>query len=145
MTDPSPVPGRANDTAGWNTPDGMAALLEVVEPRCRICRDPLVRRRVNELLDWRDLSNVLQRWATSSPELVPARSVTCRSVLASLSDINEGLEERDRISYSVLWVHAKRHHEADGFLAHWATKLDKELRRGLGRFRGQHGPQGRPS
>ena len=33
--------------------NSSAPIMEVVEPRCRICRDPGLRRLVNQALDWR--------------------------------------------------------------------------------------------
>ena len=46
------------------------------------------------------------------------------------------LTRRDRISYSSLWNHAKRHYDFERIAAYWARRMDKELRNAL---RGQRG------
>ena len=63
--------------------------LEPAEPICGTCRDPRVRRLVNELLDWR---------GTPIP-LGPGKihRVTYKDILCRLQPLNEGLSEECRI------------------------------------------------
>ncbi len=96
--------------------------LLVIEPRCRVCRDPDIRRTVNKLLIWRGV-----------PMLVGGRcrSVTYVDVVDALAPINHTLPEGRRITYSSLWVHAKRHYDANAAVGWWCTKLERELRAAL--------------
>jgi hypothetical protein len=55
---------------------------EPVEPRCRICRDPDVRRLVNDLLDWRGTPIILGHRKT--------HRVTLADVFRGLEPLNEG-------------------------------------------------------
>ena len=80
----------------------MRADLKRREPRCRICREEVVRVVVNELLDWRGVPITL------------------------------GRDKGDRITYDSLWIHAKRHHDPAGIAAYWSTRIYKELRKALG-------------
>jgi hypothetical protein len=95
--------------------------IERVEPRCHICRDDKVRVRVNELLDWRGVR-------------VPSRSgwVNAVSYLDILREVNHGRDKADLITLASLRVHAKRHYDLAGVVAHWAAQIDKKLRSALG-------------
>jgi hypothetical protein len=92
------------------------------EPRCRVCRDPDVRRLVNDLLDWVGVP-VLQGGKT--------HRITYADVLRHLEPINECRNEGDRITYDALWTHAKRHYDLAGIAAYWRARMDKELRNAL--------------
>ena len=90
------------------------------EPRCRICRDETVRVVVNELLDWRGVPIILGRGKT--------HLVTYADILRDLEPLNEGRDERHRITYDSLWVHAKRHYDLAGIAAYWRTRMSKEFK-----------------
>jgi hypothetical protein len=89
----------------------LMAGFERREPRCRICRDETVRVFVNKMLDWRGAPIILGRGKT--------HLITLTDILRDLEPLNEGRDERDRITYSSLWVHAKRHYDLAGFMAGW--------------------------
>ncbi len=91
------------------------------EPRCRICRDPGLRRLANDLLS---------NWH-GRPVFLEGRRTRRISYSEILRAINEGRDERDRISYDSLWVHAKRHHDLDGIVDYWTAWLYRELRKAL--------------
>ena len=95
------------------------------EPRCRICRDPDVRRLVNELLDLR-----------GAPAIVVGghrgRGITYTDILGMLEPLNEGRDKRDRITYDSLWIHAKRHYTVEGMVDYWTAWFYRELRKALG-------------
>jgi hypothetical protein len=93
---------------------------EVVEPRCRICRDPGLRRRVNQLLDWRGVP-------------IPEGGKTYRitSYRTILAWINKERPDADQITYDSLWIHSKRHHELAGVVAYWSARIENELRDAL--------------
>jgi hypothetical protein len=57
--------------------------------------------------------------------------VTYASILRDLEPLNEGRDTGERITYSALWVHAKRHHDLDGIVDYWGARIYKELRIGL--------------
>ena len=90
------------------------------EPRCRICRDESVRVLVNELLDWRGVPIIRGRGKT--------HLVTYADILRDLQPLNEGRDERDRITYDSLWIHAKRHYDLAGTAAYWRTRMSKEFK-----------------
>jgi len=87
----------------------VRADMERIEPRCRICRDPGVRRLVNDRLDWRGVPIPLSRGKT--------HRVTYADICRDLAALNEGRHQRDLISYDCLWVHAKRHYDRAGRVA----------------------------
>jgi hypothetical protein len=103
-------------------PSREACTVEVAEPRCRVCRDPEVRRLVNDLLDWRGVP---------IPVGGRLRRVTYTEILAKLKPMNEGRPLGDQITYDSLWVHAKRHHGLTGIVAYWSARMDRELREAL--------------
>jgi hypothetical protein len=94
------------------------------EPRCRICRDESVRVVVNKLLDWQDAPILLGRGKT--------HVVTCADILRDLEPLNKGRDNRDRITYDSLWVHAKRHYDHAAITAYWRARMHKELMNALG-------------
>ncbi len=91
-------------------------ILEVVEPLCRVCQDPGLRRLANRLLDFRGVS------------MPGMRRITYRSILAWINKERPGA---DPISYDSLRIHAKRHYELDGIWAYWSARLDREWREAL--------------
>jgi hypothetical protein len=93
------------------------------EPRCRVCRDPDVRRLVNDLLRWRGVPVFLEGGKT--------HRITYAEILRALEPINEVRDDRDRITYSSLWVHAKRHYDLDGVQAYWTAWFPREIHRQL--------------
>ncbi|MGZ3680045.1 MAG: hypothetical protein ACXVDI_15900 [Ktedonobacterales bacterium] len=102
----------------------MKVDIEPTEPRCRICRDPGVRRLINDLLDWRGVPVFLEGGKT--------HRITYADILRTLEPLNEGRDKRDRITYDSLWVHAKRHYDLAGIVGYWSARMDKELRKALG-------------
>jgi hypothetical protein len=101
----------------------LRADVERRESRCRICRDPGVRRLVNDLLDWHRFPVFLEGGKT--------HRITYTEILRALEPINDGRDKRDRITYDSLWVHAKRHYDLAGIAAYWTTRVNKELRNAL--------------
>jgi hypothetical protein len=97
------------------------ARIQPREPRCRICRDSHVRRLVNDLLDLR-----------GAPAIVvggnKGRRITYTDILGMQEPLNEGRDERDRITYDSLWIHAKRHYDLAGIVAYWSARMYKDLR-----------------
>ena len=67
-------------------------------------------------------------------------------ILRDLEPLNEGRDERHRITYDSLWVHAKRHYDLAGIAAYWRTRMSKEFRSsrrpcgitGVGRLSNSH-------
>jgi len=106
------------------TADPLRAALERREPRCRICRDENVRVLVNELLDLRETSIILGTGVT--------HVVTYADILRELEPVNKGRDKKNRITYSSLWAHAKRHYELAGILDYREARLDKEMKNVLG-------------
>lgn len=120
-----------NDVDGPKRPlrtDGgtsrSAGILEVVEPRCRVCRDPHVRRLVSDFLDWHGVPLA---------EGAKLRSVTYKTILDWLKPINDGRSEGSRITYDSLWVHAKRHYSLEGVVTYRSARMNKDLRKALRR------------
>ena len=91
------------------------------EPRCRICRDETVRVVVNELLDWHGVPIILGRGKT--------HRITLTEILRDLEPLNEGRDNRDRITYNSLWIHFQRHYSVAGITAYWRTRMSKEFRK----------------
>jgi hypothetical protein len=111
--------------------EAARARIEPRQPRCRVCRDPDLRRLVNQLLDWRGVPGFLEgrnkrHW------------ITYIDILGWLEPLNEGRDERDRITYDSLWVHAKRHYDLDGIAAYWRARMPRELRKALRESRAQN-------
>lgn len=90
------------------------------ESRCRICRDPRIRRIVDELLSWR-----------GAPVRVGTRfrCITLAEVHRRLAPINADRGLGDQISYTSLWNHRWRHYEVDGVMARVDARLLKHLQR----------------
>ena len=103
----------------------LRADFERREPRCRICRDPDVRRLVNDLLDWHGVPVILEGGKKTHP-------ITYTDIFGLLEPLNEGRDKRDRITYDSLWVHAKRHYDLEGLAAYWSARMHRELRKALG-------------
>ena len=89
------------------------------EPRCRICREESVRVVVNELLDWRGVPIIREGRKT--------HRITLTEILAWLEPLSEGGDQRDRINYDSLWIHAKRHYELAGLVAYWGAQMSREV------------------
>ena len=94
------------------------------EPRCRVCRDPAVRRPVNDFLGLHAVPVFLEGGKTR-------RMITYAKILRILEPINEGRDDRDRITYDSLWVHAKRHYDLNGVQAYWRSWFPREIHRQL--------------
>ena len=109
----------------------VRADFEPREPRCRICRDPDVRRLVNDLLDWHGVPVILEGGSK-------LHRITYTDILGMLEPLNEGRDKRDRITYDSLWVHAKRHYDIEGIAAYWSARLPRELRKALRGSRAQN-------
>jgi hypothetical protein len=65
-----------------------------------------VRVLVNEWLDWHRVSTILGRGN--------GRVDTHAAILRELEPVNKGRDKKNRITYSSLWVQAKRHYELAG-------------------------------
>ena len=91
------------------------------EPRCRICRDEPVRVAVNDLLDWRGVPIILGRGKF--------HRITLTEILRHLAPLNEGRDDKDRITYDSLWVHFQRHYSLAGQVAYRRTQMSKEFRK----------------
>jgi hypothetical protein len=94
------------------------------EPRCRICRDEGLRMLANRLLDWRGTPILVGR--------KKAHVVTYADILRDLNPINACRDHGDQITYSSLWVHAKRHHDVGAVAAYQMARMVKELVKSLG-------------
>ena len=95
------------------------------EPRCRVCREEALRIWVNSLLDWR-----------GTPIIRGGRKthvVTYADILRELEPLNEGRAQKDRITYSCLWVHARRHHDVDAVAAYEVSRMVQRLVKALRR------------
>lgn len=99
-------------------------VFERVERRCRICRDPALRKLVNDLLDWR---------GTPIPKH-PGKFgvITYMEILGALDPVNQGREPRNQITYDCLWVHAKRHHDVTAVGAYLTAHIVEEFVKALG-------------
>ena len=106
------------------------------EPRCRVCRDPAVRRVVNDFLRWHGVPVYLEGGKTR-------RTITYAKILRILEPINEGRDEGDRITYCSLWVHAKRHYDLNGVQAYWRSWFPREIHRQLRTLGGRRSMGGR--
>jgi hypothetical protein len=49
-----------------------------------------------------------------------------------LEPLNEGRDDKDRITYDSLRVHAKRHYDLAATTAYWRARMHKELMKALG-------------
>jgi len=87
----------------------VRADMDRIEPRCRICRDPGVRRLVDDRLDWHGVPIFLARGKT--------HRVTYADIFGDVAALNESRDPRAPITYSSLWVHAKRHHDLSARVA----------------------------
>ena len=88
----------------------MRADFDRREPRCRICRDETVRSLANELLDLRGIPIFLGRGRF--------HRITLTDIMRDLEPLNEGRDERHRITYVGLWNHCQRHYGC-GIAAYW--------------------------
>ena len=62
----------------------------------------------------------------------PTRRLGLRQIPRRPKPADEGRDEKDRITYSSLWVHAKRHYDLAGTTAYWRARMHKELMKALG-------------
>lgn len=89
--------------------------VEIVEPRCRICRNSAVRRAVNGLLDWR------------GAPLPDGGTIGYQDILTAIRKDNLVPSYCGRLTYTSLWNHAQRHHDQDSVTAYWTSRLNREL------------------
>jgi len=82
-----------------------------------------VRVVVNDLLDWRGVPIILGRGKT--------HRITYTDILRNLAPLNEERDQRDRITYDSLWIHAKRHYALAGKAAYWGARMQKEFTEAL--------------
>ena len=75
---------------------------------------------VNELLDWHGVPINLGRGKT--------HRITLTEILRDLAPINEGRDNRDRITYDSLWIHFQRHYSLAGITAYRRTRTQKEFK-----------------
>jgi hypothetical protein len=97
---------------------------ERIEPRCRVCRDPVMRHLVNQRLDW-VRTPIIKHEGKS-------HTVTYADIFRALEPLNKTRDERERVSYDSLWVHARRHHDVAAVGAYLMAKMLKELVKTLG-------------
>ena len=97
---------------------------ERIEPRCRICRDPVMRHFVNQRLDWVGTPIIKHRGKS--------HTITYADILRALEPLNKTRDERERVSYDSLWVHARRHHDVAAVAAYHTDRKIKELLKTLG-------------
>ena len=76
------------------------------EPRCRICKDESAHSLANELLDLHGVPVVLGRGKI--------HRITLTDILRDLAPLNEGRDDRHRITYDSLWNHSQRHYGLSG-------------------------------
>lgn len=96
--------------------------LEIVEPRCHICRNPAVRRAVNDLLDWH------------GAPLPGGGRIGYRDILTVVRRKGFGRSPGARITYASFWNHAKRHYDHEVMTAYWTRRMDTELYEALTRL-----------
>lgn len=92
----------------------------IVEPRCRICRDPSIRDEVDALLAWR-----------GAPVRAKGkvRCITLAEIYRSLEHLNSLRRVGDRLTYTSLWNHTRRHFLIDGVMARVDARLQRDLQR----------------
>ena len=120
--DVAPMNDLLSSATTWAA-EPLSADFERREPRCRICREETVRVLVNKMLDWHGAPIILGRDKT--------HVVTYADILRDLEPVNEGRDEKDRITYDTLWVHAKRHYDLAGITAYWTARMRTELVKAL--------------
>jgi len=54
--------------------------------------------------------------------------ITLTEILRDLAPFNEDRDERHRITYDSLWVHAKRQYDLAGITAYWRIRTQKEFK-----------------
>ena len=74
-----------------------------------------------DLLDWHGVSIFLGRGKV--------RRITLTEILRHLAPINEGRDDKDRITYDSLWVHFQRHYDLAGIVAYRRTRMAKEFKK----------------
>ncbi|OBF98878.1 hypothetical protein [Mycolicibacter sinensis] len=74
-----------------------------------------MRRAVNDLLDWHGLP------------LPDGGRIGYQDILAKVHRSDLVSSQWERVTYTSLWNHAKRHYDHDAVTAYWATRMDKEL------------------
>ena len=79
-----------------------------------------MRSLANELLDLRGIPIFAEGGKT--------HRITLTEILRSLEPINEGRDNRDRITYNSLWIHFQRHYSLAGITAYWRTRMSKEFK-----------------
>ena len=75
------------------------------------------------MLDWHGAPIILGRGKS--------HVVTYADIVRDLEPLNEGRDNRDRITYDSLWVHAKRHYDDAAITAYWRARMHKELMNAL--------------
>jgi hypothetical protein len=99
---------------------GRTDPFEIREPRCRICRDEDLRLCVNELLVWH-----------GAPTFTGPRRAHVVTYVDILRHLNENRATADQISYSTLWVHAKKHYGHVVTAAEFRAWMYEEIIRAL--------------
>ena len=89
-------------TTMTRTAEPVRADFDRREPRCRICRDETVRSLVNELLALRGVPIIVGRGKI--------HRISLTEILRDLAPLNEGRDDRHRITYDSLWNHCQRHY-----------------------------------
>jgi hypothetical protein len=54
-----------------------------------------------------------------------------QDILAKVHRSDLVTSQREHVTYTSLWNHAKRHYDHDAVTAHWAARLDSEMRNAL--------------
>ena len=69
-------------------------------------------------MDWRGVPVFLEGGKT--------HRITYADILHRLAPLNEGRDEGDQITYSSLWVHAKRHYDIAVVVAYWSDRAHRK-------------------
>jgi hypothetical protein len=101
----------------------VRADVERGEPRCRVCRDPDIRSLVDDLLVLRGIPIILGRGKF--------HRITLTEILRDLAPLNEGRDDRHRITYASLWNHCQRHYDLARTPAYRRTRWSEEFRKAL--------------
>ena len=76
-------------------------------------------------------------WTGTVPPIIVGRGkthrVTYADILRDLEPLNEGRDQKDRITYHGLWVHAKRHYDFEATAGYRRTLMAKEFKESLRR------------
>ncbi len=79
-----------------------------------------MRDQVNGLLDWLGVPVPVEGGTT--------HRITLSDILRAIEPLNDGRDPSDRVTYSSLWVHTRRHYDIEGVAGYWSARIIRELR-----------------